>query len=254
MTNGSHVLNVNVIGIARVTRAALPFLLKSKHAAIVNTCSVVADIGLPQRALYSASKGAVRSLTFAMAADFIKQGIRVNAVTPGTADTPWVQRLLEQAPDADGGRSSAACAPADGPPGHRRRDRLRDRLPGEPPLRGDHRDDARGRRRPGRDPGGVGVQIPTRCVHCATEHRCGDGHGAQRQPARRANGSRSRTIEICGVSARSLQSPRPGGIDAASASCTVISCSGCHRGPFVARPVHRGRDGEPRVERSDRRV
>jgi NAD(P)-dependent dehydrogenase (short-subunit alcohol dehydrogenase family) len=39
-------------------------------------------------------------LTFAMAADFIKQGIRVNAVTPGTADTPWVQRLLEQAPDA----------------------------------------------------------------------------------------------------------------------------------------------------------
>ncbi len=95
-----HVLNVNVIGIARVTRAALPFLLKSKHAAIVNTCSVVADIGLPQRALYSASKGAVRSLTFAMAADFIKQGIRVNAVTPGTADTPWVQRLLSQAPDA----------------------------------------------------------------------------------------------------------------------------------------------------------
>jgi 2-keto-3-deoxy-L-fuconate dehydrogenase len=95
-----HVLNVNVIGIARVTRAALPFLLKSSHAAIVNTCSVVADIGLPQRALYSASKGAVRSLTFAMAADFIKQGIRVNAVTPGTADTPWVQRLLDQAPDA----------------------------------------------------------------------------------------------------------------------------------------------------------
>jgi 2-keto-3-deoxy-L-fuconate dehydrogenase len=95
-----HVLNVNVIGIARVTRAALPFLLKSKHAAIVNTCSVVADVGLPQRALYSASKGAVRSLTFAMAADFIKQGIRVNAVTPGTADTPWVQRLLDQAPDA----------------------------------------------------------------------------------------------------------------------------------------------------------
>jgi 2-keto-3-deoxy-L-fuconate dehydrogenase len=95
-----HVLNVNVIGIARVTRAALPFLLRSSHAAIVNTCSVVADIGLPQRALYSASKGAVRSLTLAMAADFIKQGIRVNAVTPGTADTPWVQRLLDQAPDA----------------------------------------------------------------------------------------------------------------------------------------------------------
>jgi 2-keto-3-deoxy-L-fuconate dehydrogenase len=95
-----RVLSVNVIGIARVTRAALPLLLRSGHAAIVNTCSVLADVGVPQRALYSASKGAVRSLTLAMAADFVKQGIRVNAVTPGTADTPWVQRLLEQAPDA----------------------------------------------------------------------------------------------------------------------------------------------------------
>ncbi|MFZ0130754.1 MAG: SDR family oxidoreductase [Candidatus Dormiibacterota bacterium] len=95
-----RVLSVNVIGIARVTRAALPYLLRSSHAAIVNTCSVLANVGVPQRALYSASKGAVQALTLAMAADHIKQGIRVNAVTPGTADTPWVQRLLEQAPDA----------------------------------------------------------------------------------------------------------------------------------------------------------
>jgi NAD(P)-dependent dehydrogenase (short-subunit alcohol dehydrogenase family) len=95
-----RVLSVNVIGIARVTRAAVPYLLKSGHAAIVNTCSVLADVGVPQRALYSASKGAVRSLTLAMAADFVAQGIRVNAVTPGTADTPWVRRLLDQAPDA----------------------------------------------------------------------------------------------------------------------------------------------------------
>jgi 2-keto-3-deoxy-L-fuconate dehydrogenase len=96
-----RVLSVNVVGIARMPRAALPFLLRSSHAAIVNTCSVLADVGVPQRALYSASKGAVRSLTLAMAADFVKQGIRVNAVTPGTADTPWVRRLLDQAPDAE---------------------------------------------------------------------------------------------------------------------------------------------------------
>jgi 2-keto-3-deoxy-L-fuconate dehydrogenase len=95
-----RVLSVNVIGIARVTRAALPYLLRSSHAAIVNTCSVLANVGVPQRALYSASKGAVQALTLAMAADHITQGIRVNAVTPGTADTPWVRRLLEQAPDA----------------------------------------------------------------------------------------------------------------------------------------------------------
>jgi len=96
----AHVLNVNVIGIARVSRAALPYLLTSSHAAIVNTCSVVANVGVPQRALYSASKGAVQSLTLAMAADHVKQGIRVNGVTPGTADTPWVGRLLDQASDA----------------------------------------------------------------------------------------------------------------------------------------------------------
>ncbi len=95
-----RVLSVNVTGIARVTRAAMPFLLRSSHAAIVNTCSVLANVGVPERALYSASKGAVRSLTLAMAADHVRQGIRVNGVTPGTADTPWVRRLLDQAPDA----------------------------------------------------------------------------------------------------------------------------------------------------------
>lgn len=95
-----RVLNVNVVGIARVTRSALPFLLRSSHASIVNTCSVVASVGVPQRALYGASKGAVHALTLAMAADHVKQGIRVNAVTPGTADTPWVERLLDQADDA----------------------------------------------------------------------------------------------------------------------------------------------------------
>ena len=96
-----RVLSVNVVGIARMTRAALPSLLKSSHAAIVNTCSVLANLGVPQRALYSASKGAVQALPLAMAADFVKQGIRVNGVTPGTADTPWVRRLLDQAPDAE---------------------------------------------------------------------------------------------------------------------------------------------------------
>jgi NAD(P)-dependent dehydrogenase (short-subunit alcohol dehydrogenase family) len=101
-----RVLNVNVVGIARVSREALPFLLNSQHAAIVNTCSVVASVGLPQRALYSASKGAVLSLTLAMAADHVKQGIRVNCVNPGTADTPWVGRLLDQADDAEAAASA----------------------------------------------------------------------------------------------------------------------------------------------------
>ncbi|GAA3946372.1 SDR family NAD(P)-dependent oxidoreductase [Actinoplanes auranticolor] len=94
-----HVLNINVVGIARMSRAALPYLLASPSGAIVNTCSIAAPIGLPQRALYSASKGAVASLTLAMAADHVRQGVRVNAVVPGTADTPWVGRLLDAAED-----------------------------------------------------------------------------------------------------------------------------------------------------------
>lgn len=96
--------DVNVVGIARVTRAALPHLRNSRAAAIVNTGSVVATVGLPQRAAYTASKGAVEALTRAMAADHLHDGIRVNAVSPGTADTPWVQRLLDSAEDPDAER------------------------------------------------------------------------------------------------------------------------------------------------------
>lgn len=94
-----RVLDVNVLGIVRTTRAALPHLRESAHPAIVNTCSVAATAGLPQRALYSASKGAVLSLSLAMAADHVREGIRVNCVNPGTVDTPWVGRLLDAAPD-----------------------------------------------------------------------------------------------------------------------------------------------------------
>jgi len=94
-----HVFDVNVFGMVRVTRAALPALRRSRSAAIVNTASIDATAGLPARVLYSATKGAVLSMTLAMAADLIREGIRVNAINPGTADTPWIGRLLDQADD-----------------------------------------------------------------------------------------------------------------------------------------------------------
>ena len=100
------VLDVNVVGLVRVSRAALPHLRASDRAAIVNTCSIAATAGLPNRALYSASKGAVYSLTLAMAADHALEGIRVNCVNPGTADTPWVSRLLGAAADPAAERAS----------------------------------------------------------------------------------------------------------------------------------------------------
>jgi NAD(P)-dependent dehydrogenase (short-subunit alcohol dehydrogenase family) len=105
-----RVLDINVLGIVRMTRAALPHLRAAARlraqAAIVNTCSIAATAGLPQRALYSATKGAVLSLTLAMAADHIPEGIRVNCVNPGTVDTPWVRRLLDAAGDPEAERAA----------------------------------------------------------------------------------------------------------------------------------------------------
>jgi 2-keto-3-deoxy-L-fuconate dehydrogenase len=99
-----RVFDVNVVGMVRVTRAALPHLRASRAAAVVNTCSVAATAGLPQRVLYSATKGAVLAMTRAMAADHVREGIRVNCVNPGTADTPWVGRLLGTAADPEAER------------------------------------------------------------------------------------------------------------------------------------------------------
>jgi 2-keto-3-deoxy-L-fuconate dehydrogenase len=99
-----RVFDLNVVGMVRITRAALPHLRASRAASVVNMCSVAATAGLPQRVLYSATKGAVLAMTRAMAADHIREGIRVNCVNPGTADTPWIGRLLGQAADPEGER------------------------------------------------------------------------------------------------------------------------------------------------------
>ena len=104
-----RVFDVNVVGMVRLARAALPHLKNSPSAAIVNTCSIAAWAGLPSRALYSASKGAVLSLTLAMATDHLPDRIRVNCVCPGTADTPWVGRLLDAADDPAAERAALAA-------------------------------------------------------------------------------------------------------------------------------------------------
>ncbi|WP_439377704.1 SDR family NAD(P)-dependent oxidoreductase [Amycolatopsis lexingtonensis] len=104
-----RVFDVNVVGMVRLARAALPHLKNSPSAAIVNTCSIAAWAGLPNRALYSATKGAVLSLTLAMATDHLPDRVRVNCVCPGTADTPWVGRLLDAADDPAAERAALAA-------------------------------------------------------------------------------------------------------------------------------------------------
>jgi NAD(P)-dependent dehydrogenase (short-subunit alcohol dehydrogenase family) len=98
-----RVFAVNVFGVANMSRAVLPAMRGAGRGAIVNTCSVVASVGLVDRAVYSASKGAVLALTRAMAADEISYGIRVNCVSPGTVASPWVDRTVAALPDPEAG-------------------------------------------------------------------------------------------------------------------------------------------------------
>nr|QLK01378.1 SDR family oxidoreductase [Micromonospora carbonacea] len=105
----ARVLDVNVTGVARATAVALPYLRRSAAPAIVNVTSIAAGAGLPRRALYSATKGAVHALTLATAADLVGDGIRVNCVAPGTVDTPWVARLLAAAADPEAEKRQLAA-------------------------------------------------------------------------------------------------------------------------------------------------
>ena len=110
----ARVLDINVVGMARASAAALPHLRQSSHAAIVNVCSIAALNGLPDRALYSASKGAVLALTFAMATDHVAEGVRVNAVSPGTVHTPFVDRMLARFDDPVAERAALDARQATG--------------------------------------------------------------------------------------------------------------------------------------------
>jgi len=104
-----RVFAVNVTGVFNACRAALPGMIERGRGSIVNVASVAGLVGLPQRAAYCASKGAVISLTRAMAVDHVGDGVRVNCVCPGTVDTPWVARLLDASGDAAAARESLAA-------------------------------------------------------------------------------------------------------------------------------------------------
>ncbi|HEY5482247.1 MAG TPA: SDR family oxidoreductase [Propionibacteriaceae bacterium] len=110
----ARVLDVNVVGMARVSSAALPWLRRSPCASIVNLCSIAALNGLPQRAVYGASKGAVLALTYAMATDHVAEGIRVNCVSPGTVSTPFVDRMLQRFDDPVAERAALDARQATG--------------------------------------------------------------------------------------------------------------------------------------------
>ncbi|RYG38815.1 MAG: SDR family oxidoreductase [Burkholderiales bacterium] len=94
-----ELLDVNLMGYRRATVCALPLLRASHSPAIVNISSCSATSGITQRAAYSASKGAIHSMTLSLAADLVHEGIRVNGVVPGTVETPFMDALIGAASD-----------------------------------------------------------------------------------------------------------------------------------------------------------
>jgi meso-butanediol dehydrogenase / (S,S)-butanediol dehydrogenase / diacetyl reductase len=97
---------VNVRGVYLCSRHAIPAMAKNGGGAIVNTASVVAAVGIRNRAAYCASKGAVAALTRAIAIDHVAEGIRCNAVAPGTIDTPYFDEILRKSPVAADSRKA----------------------------------------------------------------------------------------------------------------------------------------------------
>jgi NAD(P)-dependent dehydrogenase (short-subunit alcohol dehydrogenase family) len=107
-------LAVNLSATFRLCRLVLPAMISRGHGVIINVASAGGIVGLRQRVAYCASKAGVIGLTRALAADHAHQGIRVNAIAPGTVDTEWVARMLEGDPDAAATRLAMAQRQLDG--------------------------------------------------------------------------------------------------------------------------------------------
>jgi 2-keto-3-deoxy-L-fuconate dehydrogenase len=90
------VLAVNARGTFLCCKHAIPGMVERGGGSIVNMASAAGLVGLRNRVAYSASKGAVIAMTRALAVDHVADGVRVNAVCPGTVDSPWVRRLVEE--------------------------------------------------------------------------------------------------------------------------------------------------------------
>ena len=100
-------VDLNVKSMIRTIRAVLPGMLERKDGAIVNVASVASSIkGVPNRFAYGVTKAAVIGLTKAVAADYVAQGIRINAICPGTVESPSLQERLKAQGDYEAARAA----------------------------------------------------------------------------------------------------------------------------------------------------
>ncbi|MFV2091487.1 MAG: SDR family oxidoreductase [Hyphomicrobiales bacterium] len=100
-------LDLNLTGMYRAIRAALPAMLDAGGGSIVTIASVASSVtGVVNRCIYGASKAAIIGLTKAVAADFVAQGIRCNAVCPGTVDSPSLRQRMADSGDYETARAA----------------------------------------------------------------------------------------------------------------------------------------------------
>lgn len=101
-----RVMDVCLRGTLLGMKYAVPAIRDSGGGSVINMSSVAALIGLKDRAVYSAAKGAILSLTRAAAIDHVEEGVRVNCIAPGTVDTPWVSRITAGYDDPEEARAN----------------------------------------------------------------------------------------------------------------------------------------------------
>lgn len=105
---------VNLSAVFHLCRLFVPPMVERGHGVIVNVSSIAGIVGLRNRAAYCASKAGVVGLTRALAADHASQGLRVNAICPGTVETAWVDRIIAGAEDPEAVRAGMAARQLDG--------------------------------------------------------------------------------------------------------------------------------------------
>ncbi|MFD2581934.1 SDR family NAD(P)-dependent oxidoreductase [Pedobacter vanadiisoli] len=91
-----RVMNVNVKGVYNCLHAAIPKLRLAGGGVIINMASIAALVGLPDRFVYSAAKGAVKAITMSVAKDYIDENIRCNSISPARVHTPFVDGFLQK--------------------------------------------------------------------------------------------------------------------------------------------------------------
>ena len=111
-------MNICVRGTFLGMKYAIPAIRDSDGGSVVNMSSIAALVGLPDRAIYCAAKGAILSMTRAAAIDHIEEGVRVNCIAPGTVDTPWIGRITSTYDDPEDAREKDAGPPAAQPLRH----------------------------------------------------------------------------------------------------------------------------------------